>query len=55
MIKEAIIKIVDKQDLTYEEAFTVMTEIMSGGDLRHPECRIFSGAEYEEHWCRDDR
>ncbi|MGN0961988.1 MAG: anthranilate phosphoribosyltransferase [Clostridia bacterium] len=30
MIKEAIIKIVDKQDLTYEEAYTVMNEIMSG-------------------------
>lgn len=30
MIKEAIIKIVDKQDLTYEEAFQVMNEIMSG-------------------------
>ena len=30
MIKEAIIKIVDKQDLTYEEAYQVMSEIMSG-------------------------
>ena len=30
MIKEAIMKIVDKQDLTYEEAFTVMNEIMNG-------------------------
>ena len=30
MIKEAIVKIVDKQDLTYQEAYTVMTEIMSG-------------------------
>jgi anthranilate phosphoribosyltransferase len=30
MIKEAIIKIVDKQDLTYEEAYAVMNEIMSG-------------------------
>lgn len=30
MIKEAIIKIVDKQDLTYDEAYTVMNEIMSG-------------------------
>ena len=28
MIKEAIVKIVDKQDLTYDEAYTVMTEIM---------------------------
>lgn len=30
MIKEAIIKIVDKQDLTYDEAYAVMNEIMSG-------------------------
>jgi anthranilate phosphoribosyltransferase len=30
MIKEAIEKIVMKEDLTYEEAYTVMTEIMSG-------------------------
>lgn len=30
MIKEAIEKIVSKQDLTYEEAYTVMNEIMNG-------------------------
>lgn len=30
MIKEAIVKIVDKQDLSYEEAYQVMNEIMSG-------------------------
>ena len=30
MIKEAIIKIVDKQDLTYDEAYAVMNEVMSG-------------------------
>lgn len=30
MIKEAIMKIVDKQDLTYDEAYAVMNEIMSG-------------------------
>lgn len=30
MIKEAIMKIVAKQDLTYDEAYTVMNEIMSG-------------------------
>ena len=28
MIKEAIVKIVNKGDLTYEEAYTVMNEIM---------------------------
>lgn len=30
MIKEAIIKIVNKEDLTYDEAYAVMSEIMSG-------------------------
>ncbi len=30
MIKEAIMKIVDKQDLTYDEAYKVVSEIMSG-------------------------
>lgn len=30
MIKEAIVKIVDKQDLSYDEAYKVITEIMSG-------------------------
>lgn len=30
MIKEAIVKIVDKQDLSYREAYDVMNEIMSG-------------------------
>ena len=30
MIKEAIVKIVSKEDLTYEEAYAVMNEIMSG-------------------------
>ncbi|MGM9538957.1 MAG: anthranilate phosphoribosyltransferase [Candidatus Onthomonas sp.] len=30
MIKEAIVKIVNKEDLTYDEAYTVMNEIMCG-------------------------
>lgn len=30
MIKEAIVKIVNKQDLAYDEAYAVMNEIMSG-------------------------
>ncbi len=30
MIKEAIVKIVNKEDLNYEEAYTVMNEIMNG-------------------------
>lgn len=31
MIREAIVKIVNKEDLTYDEALTVMNEIMGGG------------------------
>ncbi|MDD7222952.1 MAG: anthranilate phosphoribosyltransferase, partial [Lachnospiraceae bacterium] len=30
MIKEAIVKVVNKGDLTYDEAYTVMKEIMTG-------------------------
>ena len=30
MIKEAIVKLVNKADLTYDEAYTVMNEIMTG-------------------------
>ena len=30
MIKEAIVKIVNKEDLTYDEAYSVMSEIMNG-------------------------
>ena len=30
MIKEAIVKVVKKGDLTYDEAYTVMKEIMTG-------------------------
>ena len=30
MIKEAIVKIVNKEDLTYDEAYAVISEIMSG-------------------------
>ena len=30
MIKEAIVKIVNKGDLSYDEAYAVMNEIMSG-------------------------
>ncbi|WP_034443295.1 anthranilate phosphoribosyltransferase [Butyrivibrio sp. AE2032] len=30
MVKEAIVKIVNKEDLTYDEAYSVMNEIMSG-------------------------
>ena len=30
MIGEAIVKIVNKEDITYDEAYAVMSEIMSG-------------------------
>ncbi|MCQ2527077.1 MAG: anthranilate phosphoribosyltransferase, partial [Lachnospiraceae bacterium] len=30
MIKEALVKIVSKEDLTYDEAYAVMNEIMNG-------------------------
>jgi anthranilate phosphoribosyltransferase len=30
MIEQAIVKIVSKEDLTYDEAYAVMNEIMSG-------------------------
>ena len=30
MIKEAIVKIVNKEDLSFDEAYTVMNEIMNG-------------------------
>lgn len=35
MIKEAIVKIVNKEDLTYEEAYQVMNEIMGGRQHQH--------------------
>ena len=36
MIKEAIVKIVNKEDLTYDEAYTVMNEIVKQLPLRTP-------------------
>ena len=33
MIKEAIVKIVNKEDLTFDEAYAVMNEIMNGDIL----------------------
>ncbi len=40
MIKEAIVKIVNKEDLTYEEAYSVMSEIMAGETTAHPKRRF---------------
>ena len=39
MIKEAIVKIVSKEDLTYDEAYTVMNEIMSLSLIHIYHCR----------------
>ena len=49
MIKEAIVKIVNKQDLTYDEAYAVMNEIMSGETYSHPERGLPCGAFHQEH------
>ena len=38
MIKEAIVKIVEKGDLTYDEAYQVMNEIMNG-EIGRASCR----------------
>ena len=44
MIKEAIVKIVNKEDLTYDEAYTVMNEIM-GGETTPTQNAAFLAAE----------
>ena len=49
MIKEAIIKLVGKGDLTYEEARTVMLEIMGGKTTPNTERRVFGSSFYKEH------
>ena len=38
MIKEAIVKLVDKQDLSYNEAYAVINEIMA---LQHKEYKVY--------------
>lgn len=55
MIQEAIVKIVDKQDLAYDEAYTVMNEIMSGETTPHPERRVPGGPVHQERQGRDRR
>ena len=47
MIQDAIIKIVQKEDLSYEESYAVMNEIMSG--QTSPERRVSGGAVHQEH------
>ena len=55
MIKEAIVKIVNKEDLTYDEAYTVMNEIMSGETYAHPERRLPCGPVDEKRQSGDHR
>ena len=50
MIKEAIVKIVNKEDLTYDEAYTVMNEIMSGQTSETQNAAV-----NEKRQSRDDR
>ena len=44
MIKEAIVKLVNKEDLSYTEAYTVMNEIMSGANSPTQNAAFFGGA-----------
>ena len=43
MIKEAIVKIVNKEDLTYDEAYQVMNEIMSGETTQTQNAAFLAG------------
>lgn len=43
MIKEAIVKIVNKEDLTYEEAYQVMNEIMNGETTQTQNAAFLAG------------
>lgn len=43
MIRKAIVKIVNKGDLSYDEAYAVMNEIMSGETSPHTERRDYTG------------
>ena len=48
MIKEAIVKIVNKEDLTYDEAYAVMNEIMGGETTSNPECSFSCSSFHKE-------
>ena len=55
MIKEAIVKIVNKEDLTYDEAYTVMNGIMGGETTEccFPCCTVNKECKSRDH--RRDR
>ena len=48
MIKEAIVKIVSKQDLSYDEAYAVMNEIMSGETTPTQNAAFLAAAFHQE-------
>ena len=54
MIKEAIIKIVNKEDLSFDEAYTVMNEIMNG-ETTYSNRRISCSTVYKERQGGDHR
>lgn len=53
MIKQAIVKIVNKEDLTYDEAYAVMNEIMNGETTPHPERRLSRGSVHQKRKSRN--
>lgn len=55
MIKEAIVKIVNKEDLTYDEAYTVMNEIMSGQTSETQNAAFLAALSTKSSQSRDDR
>ena len=55
MIKEAIVKIVNKEDLTYKEAYDVMNEIMNGETSPTQNASFLSSTFYQECESRDNR
>ena len=55
MIKEAIVKIVNKGDLSYDEAYAVMNEIMSGETTPTQNAAFLAALSTKRRPRRDDR
>lgn len=55
MIKEAIVKIVNKGDLRYDEAYAVMNEIMSGETTPTQNAAFLAALSTKSAPRRDDR
>jgi len=47
MIKEALHKVINNEDLTYEEALETMKEIMTGECFSDSDGSVFDGTSYE--------